>query len=501
MSDFTSHQSVISWTFVVYIALLLLLGVIAWLRTSNLSDYILGGRSLGVWVASISAGASDMSGWLLLGLPGFAFSSGLQAVWLISGLWVGSYLNWRLIARRLRIFSELAKDSLTLPEFLSQRFLDKSNAIRFVSAFFTIVFFLFYTVSGLVASGKLFNTVFAIPYEYALLIGVSAIVLYTLIGGFLAVSWTDLFQGLLMLFALMLVSYLAVFELDGFEKSIDLIQAKRSEHLSIWFDKDGNRLSTIAIISLLAWGLGYFGQPHILARFKAMNIAANSHRARQIAMTWSGLSMIAAVCVGLFGFALLGGDGTLADPERIFMVLVDKLLPSVFAGICLAAILAAIMSTADSQLLVSASVLTEDIYRVLNKKSLSQMHLVWVGRVIVVVLALLALLLAQDPESSVLDLVAYAWAGFGAAFGPVMILSLFWRNMNRAGAIAGILTGACTVVIWKQLSGGVFDIYEMLPGFIISLVSIVLVSKFTRPPDAKVLEMYDMYTQRLSADQ
>lgn len=501
MTDFSSHQSIISWTFVIYIALLLLLGVVAWLRTSNLSDYILGGRSLGIWVASISAGASDMSGWLLLGLPGFAYTSGLQAFWLISGLWLGSYLNWRLIARRLRIFSELARDSLTLPEFLSQRFMDRSNAIRFISALFTIVFFLFYTVSGLVASGKLFNTVFNIPYEYALLIGVSAIVLYTLIGGFLAVSWTDLFQGLLMLFALILVTCLAVFKLEGLENSIELIKLRRPEHLSIWVDQDGNALSIIAIISLLAWGLGYFGQPHILARFKAMNIASNSNRARQIAMTWSGLSMMAAVSIGLFGFAMLGGQETLADPERVFMVLVDRLLPSVFAGICLAAILAAIMSTADSQLLVSASVLTEDIYRVLNKKPLSQMHLVWVGRIIVVVLALLALLLAQDPQSSVLELVAYAWAGFGAAFGPVMLLSLLWRNMNRAGAIAGILSGACTVVIWKQLSGGVFDIYEMLPGFIISLLSIVVVSRITRPADAKVLEMYDMYTQRLSADQ
>jgi len=447
MADFTSHQTVISWTFIFYIVFLLVLGVLAWLRTNNLSDYILGGRSLGIWVASISAGASDMSGWLLLGLPGFAFSSGLQALWLIGGLWLGSYLNWRLIARRLRIYSEMAKDSLTLPEFLNQRFLDKTNTLRFISAFFTIVFFLIYTVSGLVASGKLFNTVFGIPYEYAILIGVSAIVIYTLIGGFLAVSWTDLFQGLLMLFALLLVSYLAVSHLGGIEKSIESISSKRPEHLSVWFDKEGQQLSFISIASLVAWGLGYFGQPHILARFKAMNIATNSHRTRQIAMTWSGLSMLAAVCVGLMGFAMSGGESSIADPERIFMMLIDQLLPSILAGICLAAILAAIMSTADSQLLVSASVLTEDIYRILNKRSLSQRHLVWVGRFIVIALAGLALLLAQNPQSSVLDLVAYAWAGFGAAFGPVMILSLFWRNITRAGAITGILTGACTVVI------------------------------------------------------
>ena len=500
MTDFSSHQSIITWSFVIYIALLLLLGVLAWLRTSNLSDYILGGRSLGVWVASISAGASDMSGWLLLGLPGFAYASGLQAFWLIAGLWLGSYLNWRLIARRLRLYSEIARDSLTLPEYLSQRFLDKSNTIRFISAFFTIVFFLFYTVSGLVASGKLFNTVFAIPYEYALYIGVSAIVIYTLIGGFLAVSWTDLFQGLLMLFALILVSILAVVQLGGFENSIEIIKARNPEHLSIWTDQDGSRLSIIAIVSLMAWGLGYFGQPHILARFKAMNIATNSHRTRQVAITWSGLSMIAAVCIGLFGFAMFGGQQTLEDPERIFMVLVDSLLPSILAGVCLAAILAAIMSTADSQLLVSASVLTEDIYRVLVDKSVSQTHLVWVGRVIVIGLAILALVLAQDPKSNVLELVAYAWAGFGAAFGPVVILSLFWRQMNRVGAIAGIVSGAITVVIWKQLSGGIFDIYELLPGFIISLISIVMATRISRPPDPKVLEMYDLYSQRLSAE-
>ncbi|MGD8926274.1 MAG: sodium/proline symporter PutP [Thioalkalispiraceae bacterium] len=500
MTDFTSHQTMITITFSIYIIILLALGVLAWLRTSNLSDYILGGRSLGIWVASISAGASDMSGWLLLGLPGFAFSSGLQALWLISGLWLGSYINWRLIARRLRIYSEMAKDSLTLPEFLNQRFLDSTNLIRFIAAFFTIVFFLVYTVSGLVASGKLFNTVFGIPYEYAIVIGVTVIVIYTLIGGFLAVSWTDLFQGLLMLFALLLVSYLAVIELGGIDKTIKLINMRRPEHLSIWFDKQGHELSLVAIVSLLAWGLGYFGQPHILARFKAMNIATNSHRTRQVAMTWSGLSMLAAVSIGLTGFAMMGGDPAIADPERIFMMLVDKLLPAVLAGVCLAAILAAIMSTADSQLLVSASVLTEDIYRILNKRPLTQQHLVWVGRGIVITLALIALLLAQNPQSSVLELVAYAWAGFGAAFGPVMIFSLFWRNINRAGAIAGILTGACTVVIWKQLSGGIFDIYEMLPGFVFSCLAIFIVSRYTHPPGVKVLELYDMYSQRVSAD-
>lgn len=500
MSEVASHQTVISWTFVAYIVLMLALGVLAWFRTSNLSDYVLGGRKLGVWVASISAGASDMSGWLLLGLPGFAFVSGLQAFWLVAGLWVGSYFNWRLIARRLRIYSELARDSLTLPEFLNQRFQDEKNILRFVSALFTIVFFLLYTVSGLVASGKLFNTVFGIPYEYAIVIGVSAIVIYTLIGGFLAVSWTDLFQGLLMLFALLLVSWLGIEQADGFAKSIELIQAKRPEHLSVVIDKDGNPLSLMAIVSLMAWGLGYFGQPHILARFKAMKISVNSHRARQIALTWSGLSMLAAVSVGLVGFALLGASEAPGDPEKIFMVMVDRLLPSMLAGVCLAAILAAIMSTADSQLLVSASVLTEDIYRVVSKKSLSQQHLVWVGRVTVILLAILALLLARDPESSVLELVGYAWAGFGAAFGPIMLLSLFWRNTTRMAAIAGILSGAGTVLVWRNLSGGIFEVYEMLPGFIVSFLTIIIVSKFGRRPDARVLEMYDIYKQKLTAD-
>jgi sodium/proline symporter len=500
MSEVASHQSVISTTFVAYIILMLVLGVLAWFRTSNLSDYILGGRKLGVWVASISAGASDMSGWLLLGLPGFAYASGLQAFWLVAGLWIGSYLNWRLIARRLRIYSELARDSLTLPEFLNQRFQDDKNILRFVSALFTIVFFLLYTVSGLVASGKLFNTVFGIPYEYAIIIGVSAIVIYTLIGGFLAVSWTDLFQGLLMLFALVLVCWLGIIQAGGFDKGLELIQAKRPEHLSMLLDKDGNTLSLMAIVSLMAWGLGYFGQPHILARFKAMKISANSHRARQIAVTWSGLSMAAAVGVGLVGFALLGSAEAPADPEKIFMVMVDNLLPAVLAGVCLAAILAAIMSTADSQLLVSASVLTEDIYRVVSNKSLSQQHLVWVGRIAVVLLAILALLLAQDPESSVLELVGYAWAGFGAAFGPVMILSLFWRNTTRIAATVGILSGACTVLVWRNLTGGIFDIYEMLPGFVISFLVIIIVSKITRPPNDRVLEMYDIYKQKLSAD-
>lgn len=488
-------SNTVSWTFVVYVLVMLVIGVIAYRQTHNLSDYILGGRRLSSWTAALSASASDMSGWLLLGLPGFAYASGLQAFWLVAGLLVGGYLNWRIVARRLRIYSELAGDSLTLPAFLNNRFADSSNSLRIIGAVFTLLFYLFYTVSGLVAGGKLFSTVFGLPYEWAVIIGMATILIYTFLGGFLAVCWTDLFQGLLMLFALLLVPLIAAQEVGGWQQAYTKLQVDAPALLSLWHDKSQQPLGVIAILSLLAWGLGYFGQPHILARFKAINSAAQIGQARRIAVTWSGLSMLGAVLVGMLGYVYFAPANGIADSERIFMLLVDKLLPGALAGICLAAILAAIMSTADSQLLVSASVLTEDLYKIVMRRDLSQTHLMWVGRFSVLVLAGLATWLASDPESNVLNLVAYAWAGFGAAFGPTLILALYWRNMNRWGALAGMITGGVCVVWWKQLSGGIFDLYEMVPGFVLSFASILLVSALTGKPHEKVLRSYDSMLQ------
>lgn len=494
----TNHISnSISWTFVIYILLMLITGVIAYRRTHNLSDYILGGRRLGSWTAALSAGASDMSGWLLLGLPGFAYASGLQSVWLVFGLLIGGYLNWRLVARRLRIYSEIAGDSLTLPAFFNNRFVDKSHSLRIIGAIFTLLFYLLYTVSGLVAGGKLFSTVFGLPYELAVIIGVATILIYTFMGGFLAVCWTDVVQGLLMLFALILVPLLVVEELGGWQHSYSALNNLNPAMLSLWYDGPQHSLSLIAVLSLLAWGLGYFGQPHILARFKAVQSADHVGSARRIAVTWSGLSMVGAVLVGLLGQLYFASSGGIQDSERVFMLLVDKMLPATLAGICLAAILAAIMSTADSQLLVSASVLTEDLYKVVLRRSVSQAHLMWIGRIAVLIIAAMATWLASDPNSSVLSLVGYAWAGFGAAFGPPLILSLYWRHMNKWGALAGMISGGVCVVWWKHLSGGIFDVYELLPGFIVSFFAVVLVSLVGGKPHENVLHDFDRMRQRL----
>jgi sodium/proline symporter len=486
---------IVSWTFACYLLCLLVIGIVAYRKTSNLSDYILGGRRLGAWVAALSAGASDMSGWLLLGLPGYAYASGFQAFWLAAGLLAGTYFNWRIVAPRLRVYSQLADDSMTLPEFLNQRFLDDSNSIRFIAAFFTLLFFLFYTVSGLVASGKLFNAVFGIPYEWAIVIGMSAILVYTFIGGFLAVSWTDLFQGLLMFIVLLIVPILAINQAGGIAAVNDAITQNKPQMFSLFMDDNGDAIGVITILSLLAWGLGYFGQPHILARFKAIASPSYIASARMIGVSWSGLSMLGAIMVGITGYVIFQNGEGLADAEQVFLLLVNQLFTPILAGICLAAVLAAIMSTADSQLLVSASVLTEDIYKKLAGRTLSDRHLVWTGRIAVVMLALLATWLARDPQSNVLMLVSYAWGGFGAAFGPTLILALYWRRMNRWGALAGMLAGGLIVVVWKQLSGGIFDLYELLPGFIVSFCVIIIVSRLTAAPGKQVTDRFDQMSR------
>lgn len=476
--------------------MMLAIGVIAYKRTASSSDYFLGGRSLGPWPAALSAGASDMSGWLLLGLPGYAYAAGIEAFWLAGGLLVGTWLNWLICAKRLRTYS-ITTDALTLPEYLSRRFNDNSKVIQVVSAFFILLFFLFYTSSGLVAGGKLFETVFGLDYTIAVIIGTVCVVSYTLFGGFLAVSWTDLVQGLLMAAALMIVPVIGM--QGGLGQLTADLEAINPELLTLWNDAKGQPLSAIAIISLVAWGLGYFGQPHILARFKASRSNKDLTTARRIAVVWSGLSMIGALLVGVVGLVYItnSGGNVLADGEKIFMLLVNALFHPVIAGILLAAILAAIMSTADSQLLVSSSALAEDFYKQIINKDATSEQVVMVGRVGVVLLSVIALVLAMTPDSSVLGLVSYAWAGFGAAFGPAILLSLYWAGMNRNGAIAGIIVGGVTIVVWKQLSGGIFDIYEIVPGFILSWISIMVVSSMTGGPDKAVQAQHATFEKNL----
>jgi sodium/proline symporter len=474
---------------------MLLIGWYAYRRTSDLSDFILGGRRLGSWVAALSAGASDMSGWLLLGLPGYAYLAGLESLWLGVGLLIGTWLNWRIVAARLRIYSAHAGDALTLPAFFTHRFRDESGLLRIISAFFILLFFLFYTSSGLVAGGKLFEATFGLPYVWAVAAGTLAIIIYTAIGGFLAVSWTDLVQALLMAAALIAVPVIAFAELGGPGAAFDALE--NPHLLDAFTNSSGEALSLIAILSLLGWGLGYFGQPHILARFKAIDCSSSVPRARRIAVSWVFLALTGATLVGITGIGYLETPLTGADSEKVFIVLVQALFHPLVAGICLAAVLAAIMSTADSQLLVSSSAFTGDFYKGLFRKQAGEKELVLVGRVAVIAIALFAFFLALDPESKVLDLVAYAWAGFGAAFGMPLILSLYWKRMTRNGALAGILIGGLTVVIWKQLEGGLFDLYEIVPGCLFSLLAVVLVSLMGREPDEEIQAEFETVERQL----
>ncbi|GGX59358.1 sodium/proline symporter PutP [Saccharospirillum salsuginis] len=476
-----SNTFAVSLTFLAYLGMMLWIGVWAYRRTNNLSDYILGGRQLGAWPSALSAGASDMSGWLLLGLPGAMYASGLGASWIAIGLLVGTYINWLVVAPRLRSYSQAANDSLTLPEYFSNRFED-TVAIRAIAAFFILLFFLFYTSSGLVAGGKLFETVFGLDYKIAVTIGTVAVVSYTLFGGYLAVSWTDLVQGLLMAAALIIVPITAFIVIG--EGPVAILEAKNPNMLSMFTNPDGSTLGMIGIVSSLAWGLGYFGQPHILARFKGIKDRAEVKTARRIAVTWTFIGMAGALLVGAAGNGYF--ESGLADGETVFISLVQALFHPLVAGVLLAAILAAIMSTADSQLLVSSSALTEDFYKSIFNKDADPNSLMKIGRIAVVVIAVVAWFLALNPESSVLGLVSYAWAGFGAAFGPAVILSLYWPRMNRFGCLAGIVVGGLTVVIWKQLSGGIFDVYEIVPGFLLATLAITVVSVMSSVPSREM---------------
>ncbi|PAV26786.1 sodium/proline symporter [Tamilnaduibacter salinus] len=479
----------VSLTFVVYIVMMLVIGYIAWRRTSNLSDYILGGRSLGPLPSALSAGASDMSGWLLLGLPGYAYAAGYEAVWIAVGLLAGTWLNWLFVARRLRLYSLSAGDSLTLPSYFENRFNDNTRILRVICAVFILLFFLFYTSSGLVAGGKLFETVFGLDYTIAVLIGTLAVVSYTFFGGFLAVAWTDVIQGLLMFAALLIVPMLAINYAGGWDATQAAMEAKNPEFLSALTGTDGAALGIMSIASLLGWGLGYFGQPHILARFKAIRSEDDIPTARRIAVIWSGLGLLGALLVG---FAAIGYfDNPLEDGEKAFMLLVNALFHPVVAGVLLAAILAAIMSTADSQLLVSSSALAEDFYKAIFRRDASQEELVWVGRFAVVGIAVIACILAFDRDSKVLTLVSYAWAGFGAAFGPALIFSLFWKRMTKIGALAGIVVGGVTVVIWGNVSGGILDLYEIIPGFLFASIAIVVASLATPEPPKEIQDGFD----------
>ncbi|MEO9333570.1 sodium/proline symporter PutP [Pseudomonas guguanensis] len=476
-------------TFVVYIAAMVLIGLIAYLRTKNLSDYILGGRSLGSFVTALSAGASDMSGWLLMGLPGAIFVAGISESWIAIGLVIGAYLNWLFVAGRLRVQTEHNGNALTLPDYFTNRFEDNSRILRIFSALVILVFFTIYCASGVVAGARLFESTFGMSYETALWAGAAATIAYTFIGGFLAVSWTDTVQATLMIFALILTPIVVMIATGGFDPAMVAIEAVDATNFDML-----KGATFVGVISLMAWGLGYFGQPHILARFMAADSVKSIPAARRISMTWMILTLAGAVAVGFFGIAYFSAHPEVAgpvgeNPERVFIELAKLLFNPWIAGILLSAILAAVMSTLSCQLLVCSSALTEDFYKAFLRKGASQTELVWVGRAMVLLVALVAIALAANPENRVLGLVSYAWAGFGAAFGPVVILSLLWKGMTRNGALAGMLVGAATVIVWKNWIG--LGLYEIIPGFILATLAIIIFSRIGKAPSQSMLERFD----------
>jgi sodium/proline symporter len=474
----------------IYFIAMLGIGLYAWRKsTSDSEGYLLGGRELGPAVTALSAGAADMSGWLMLGLPGAIFLSGLGQAWIGIGLLIGAYLNYRLVAPRLRTYTELAGDAITVPDFFEERFRDKGYALRLVSALVIIVFFALYTSAGMVAGGKFAVSALGMDYLTGILLMGGVVVAYTALGGFLAVSLTDFVQGCIMFIALVLVPIVAWLELGG-ELGPGLAAAEASRGLSLT-QMIGGEVTLLAIISAAAWGLGYFGQPHIIVRFMAIRDVKQMPVARRINMGWMAISLVGAILTGLIGAAWFAArGGAPADAETVFLLLSKILFHPFIAGFVLAAVLAAIMSTISSQLLVTSSSLTEDIYKTFLKRSASEIELVTIGRLAVVAVAIVAGLLAMDPESSILGIVGNAWAGFGAAFGPAILFSLRWKRTTREGVLAGMIVGALVVIAWILL-GLSATMYEIVPGFIASSLAIWLVSKATAAPAPTIQSQFD----------
>ena len=476
-------------SFSLYMVVMVGIGIYFYLKTDDLSDYVLGGRGLGPLVTALSAGASDMSGWLLLGLPGMMYSQGVVGSWIAIGLTLGAFLNWHYVAKPLRLYTFHLDDAITIPDYFSNRFEDKQNWLRIVTAIVILVFYTLYTSSGLVGGAKLFEATFDMSYSTALITGSIIIVSYTFLGGYNAVSWTDLIQGILMMLALIITPIVVIFELGGVSEAVSAVHAIDPKNLDIL------RGSTfIGIVSFLAWGLGYFGQPHIIVRFMSIRDSKDIGTAKAVGMSWMIVSVIGSLMTGFFGLAYVAANGVeLQDSEKIFISLSQLLFNPWIAGFLLAAILAAIMSTIDSQLLVSSSVLTRDLYHVLLRRNATNTELVWVGRATVIIIALIAWYISTDRNSSVLELVSYAWAGFGAAFGPLVILSLYNKNITKHGAIAGMIAGAITVIVWKQFRGGIFELYEMLPGFIMATICVLLFSKKQQVSDSMRLKFEEVH--------
>lgn len=459
-------------TFGVYLLFLMAIGVYFYVKTDTHEEYILGGRGVGYWVTAMSAQASDMSGWLLLGLPGAVYLSGLKQIWVIIGLTIGTYINWKLVAPRLRMQTE-EHEALTIPTFISRKSNDTKGYVKTFSAIVILFFFTIYSASGLVSNGKLFESLLGIDYRLGVLIGGGTIIFYTFLGGYLAGVWTDFFQGILMFFAIIIVPVVAYFAVGG-SGAIDVAMTQKS--ISINLLKYPEALSIPVIISGLGWGLGYFGQPHIIVKFMSIKSVDELWKARLIAMVWVVISLVGSIAIGLTGIALYK---TVQDPEKIFIYMIGKLFNPWVAGVLYAAILSAIMSTISAQLLVASNTLTEDFYKYIVKREKSNKELIWVGRICIIIIFVIATLLAMNPNSEVLSLVSYAWAGFGAVFSPVILFVLYKKEIYWKNILISMTVATVTVILWNQSGLGKI-IYEIVPGFLMNVIVLYILEKINK---------------------
>ncbi|WP_210134922.1 sodium/proline symporter PutP [Staphylococcus sp. GDX8P80P] len=471
----------------VYFIILLIIGYYGYKQaTGNLSEYMLGGRNIGPYITALSAGASDMSGWMIMGLPGSVYSTGLSAIWITIGLTLGAYVNYLIVAPRLRVYTEVAGDAITLPDFFKNRLNDKENIIKIISGLIIVVFFTLYTHSGFVSGGKLFESAFGLNYHFGLLLVAVIVIAYTFFGGYLAVSITDFFQGVIMLIAMVMVPIVAMLQLNGWD-TFSRVAEMKPTNMDLF-----RGTTTLDIISLFAWGLGYFSQPHIIVRFMSIKSHKMLPKARRLGISWMTVGLLGAVGVGLTGIAFIPDNHVkMDDPETLFIIMSQILFHPLVGGFLLAAILAAIMSTISSQLLVTSSSLTEDFYKLIRGEERAKSHqkeFVLVGRLSVLAVAIVAIAIAWSPNDTILNLVGNAWAGFGASFSPLVLFSLYWKKLTRAGAISGMVAGALVVIIWivwiKPLAGinEIFGMYEIIPGFLVSVIVTYVVSLLTQHP-------------------
>ena len=504
---------------VIYMASVIIIGVTFARRANASSDaYFLGGRSLGPWVTAMSAEASDMSGWLLMGLPGVAYWCGIaDAAWTAIGLAAGTYINWLIVSRRLRRYSEKAGNAITLPEYFSNRFHEKKKVIMTIAAVFILIFFTVYAASCLVTCGKLFSTLFGLPYIPMMIVGAVFVLIYTIIGGFLAESASDFMQAIVMIIALGVIVLVGTYSAGGFGAVMDnvkdipgfleffgmatpqTVDGVQQTANGVPLFGEAAPYGILSIVSMLAWGLGYFGVPQVLLRFMAIRHEDELKRSRRIATVWVVISLTIAVFIGVLGRALYPTAlATSSEAENVFILLSTNLLPPLIAGFVMAGILAATISSSDSYLLIAASAFAKNIYHGLFRKKASDKEVLNISRLTLLVIAIVAIVIALDENSVIFTIVSFAWAGFGATFGPLMLFSLFWKRTTRAGAIAGMLGGAGMVFVWNLLVrplGGVWDIYELLPAFLFSSLCIVVVSLMTPEPSAEIKREFDEVKQ------